>query len=178
MNQLSVFIFSIILSVTVFAQQNATVDSSHGEDDDHHAIEYRNHIAVFNGVTSQLDKKGNDFSLGLDYVRKFTEDGMWAGSVFAEAIFANHTEWVFGLVIFRRLGKAFWVRTGPGIEIIQEEDHDSHDHQTKSKIEFLYRIGCGYPFHFGSISVTPSIDLDFLRSSTALVWGINIGKSF
>jgi len=161
----------------VFAQTSKT-DSSGQISEIQKTHHDKNHFALFSGVTSQLEKKGNDFSLGIDYVRVLSESGLWAGSIFTEAIFAEHTEWLFGVVIFRRLGNAFWVRTGPGIEIIQEESHDSHDHQTKSKVEFLYRIGCGYPFHTDLLTITPSIDLDLVRSATALVWGINIGKSF
>jgi len=169
-----IILFSGLAAQDVAENDSLTLfDSYHG--DPHH---YMNHIAIFAGTTTQIEKSGNDFSLGMDYIRIISENRLWAGSVFAEAIFAAHTEWLFGVVIFHRVGEQFWIRTGPGIEIIQEEDHDSHDHATKSKVEFLFRIGCGYPFHFGSITVTPSVDLDFVRSATALVWGVNFGKSF
>ena len=168
----------MFIGTALLAQDTVAPDSVARTEKHHDAHSALNHIALFTGITSQLEKSGNDFSLGLDYVRILGADRLWAGSVFAEAIFAEHTEFVFGMVIFHRIGEQFWIRTGPGIEIIQEEDHNSHDHQTTSKVEFLYRIGCGYPFHFGSITLTPSVDLDFVRSSTALVWGVNLGKSF
>jgi hypothetical protein len=173
-----IFTLLVIISKGLSAQEIAKHDSVAIRENHHDAHTFLNHIALFAGITTPLEKSGSNFSLGLDYVRILNENRHWAGSVFAEAIFAEHTEWVFGVVIFHRIGEQFWIRTGPGIEIIQEEDHDSHDHATKSQVEFLYRIGCGYPFHFGSITVTPSVDLDLVRSATALVWGVNIGKSF
>jgi len=179
MKILTRFLYLIIIFNTgVFAQNYALTDSSSSDSGIHDAHGNQNHIAIFTGVTSQLEKVGNHFSLGLDYVRKFSVSGNWAGSVFAEAIFSEHTEMVFGFVIYHRLGEAFWIRTGPGIEIIPEEDHESHDHTMKSRVEFLYRIGCGYPFHFEAFTIAPSVDLDIVRSATALVWGINIAKSF
>jgi len=54
-------------------------------------------------------------------------------------------------------------------------EENKHNGDTESKTEFLVRIGTGYSVHFGKFSVDPSIDIDFLRSSTTLVWGINFG---
>ncbi|MGB5849654.1 MAG: hypothetical protein WBH40_14265, partial [Ignavibacteriaceae bacterium] len=65
------------------------------------------------------------------------------------------------------LTEHLWIRTGPGIEILQEENE--HNDETESKTEFLVRIGAGYDFHFGMFTVSPSIDIDFLRSSTTFV---------
>ena len=78
--------------------------------------------------------------------------------------------------MFYGLTEHLWIRTGPGIEILQEEKE--HNGETESKTEFLIRIGAGYSIHFGKFFIDPSIDIDFLRSSTTLVWGVNFGRAF
>lgn len=100
----------------------------------------------------------------------------FAAGIYSEVIFAHHTEWVFGAVLFYGLTEHTWIRTGPGIENLQEENE--HNGETESKTEFLYRIGAGYSIHIGKYFLDPSVDLDFLRSSTTLVWGVNFGLSF
>ena len=62
------------------------------------------------------------------------------------------------------------------MELLQEELECGCG--TKTKAEFLIRIGAGYSIHLGDFSIDPSVDLDFLRSSTTLVWGINFGLGF
>jgi len=108
--------------------------------------------------------------VGENHFRKF------AAGIFTEAIFAHHTEWLFGTFLSYEITEHLWIRSGPGIEILQEEI--GHTGETESKTEFLYRVGAGYSFHFGRISIDPSIDLDFVRSSTTLAWGVNFGMGF
>ena len=45
----------------------------------------------------------------------------FAAGIYSEAIFAHHTEWVFGAVLFYGLSEHLWIRSGPGIEILQED---------------------------------------------------------
>lgn len=78
--------------------------------------------------------------------------------------------------MFYGLTEHLWIRTGPGIEILHEENE--HNGETESKTEFLFRVGTGYDIHLGMFTISPSIDIDFLRSTTTLVWGVNFGLSF
>jgi hypothetical protein len=137
---------------------------------------HNNHIAVFIGASSLFERDATYFTLGADYIRYFSPESNFAAGIYSEAIFAHHTEWLFGAVLFYGLTEHLWVRTGPGIEILQEENE--HTGETESKTEFLIRIGAGYSIHFGRFSIDPSIDLDFLRSSTTLVLGVNFGIAF
>ena len=99
---------------------------------------------------------------------------------FAEVIFTKHPEWLFGALLFYQPAGTFWIRTGPGIELLTREETDPECNcvYTTSHTEILYRIGVGYSFHTKNLTFAPSVDLDFVRSTTALVWGLNIGKSF
>ena len=135
-----------------------------------------NHFAVFAGASSLFEREETHFTLGADYIRYFSPESNFAVGIYSEAIFAHHTEWVFGAVLFYGLTEHLWIRTGPGIEILQEENE--HSGESESKTEFLIRIGAGYDFHLGNFTISPSIDIDFLRSTTTLVWGLNFGIGF
>ena len=100
--------------------------------------------------------------------------------MYAEIIFTKHPEWVFGALVYYRFYDKFFVRTGPGIEIIKHEETDPECNCIKvdTETEFLYRVGIGYSHHTKNIIFTPTIDIDLVRSETAVVFGINVGFSF
>jgi hypothetical protein len=161
----------LVLPNNFFAQNENHKINSEPEDHFHH-----NHIALFVGASTLLERDHTSFTLGADYIRYFSPESDFAAGVYTEAIFSHHTEWLFGVVFFYGLTEHLWVRTGPGIEILQEDLECGY--ATKTKAEFLIRIGAGYSIHFGNFSVDPSIDIDLLRSSTTLVWGLNFGTAF
>ena len=136
-----------------------------------------NEISFFIGETSYLDHQGNYFSPGIEYTRRFSEHillGVWA-----EAIMAKNTEWTLGIPLYLT-HKHFWLRLAPGIEILKEEIESEQVGETEieSKTEFLFRTGIGYTFHLGNVLLTPSFDVDFVRSTVAAVFGISIGYGF
>ena len=169
----SLLIVSIIffLPFGFFAQSENHETSLGGENHFHY-----NHFALFGGASTLFEGNHTSFTLGADYIRYFSPESKFAAGIFTEAIFAHHTEWLFGAVLFYGITKHLWIRSGPGIEILQEEI--GHTGETESITEFLYRVGAGYSFHFGRISITPSVDLDFVGSSTTLAWGVNFGMGF
>ena len=116
--------------------------------------------------------------MGVDYLYRPNNENPWAYSIMVEAVFAEHTEYVIALPIYHYIMGEWWLRAGPGIEIIQQEEHHGNEVETKAHIEFLFRIGTGYSFHVGNIVWSPSVDIDLVRNNDALVWGLNIGYSF
>jgi len=167
-----ILIITVILffSINLFAQNE---NSNNSESENHF---HYNQFALFTGASTLFEKDKTHFTLGLDYLRYFSPESNFGAGIFAEAIFAHHTEWLFGVLLYYGLTEHLWVRSGPGIEILQEENE--HTGESESKTEFLIRIGAGYSIHFGKFFIDPSVDLDFLRSSTTLVWGVNTGISF
>ena len=161
----------VLLPFYLSAQIGSKGRELKGEDHFHY-----NHVAVFGGASSVFEKNGTHFTLGADYIRYFSPESDFAVGAYTEAIFAHHTEWLFGTVLFFGLLDHFWLRAGPGIELLKEELECGCS--TKTKAEFLIRIGAGYSIHLGNFSIDPSVDLDFLRSSTTLVYGINFGMGF
>jgi len=167
---LLIIITVLLLPFKIFAQtENHRSDLEEGNHFNY------NHVALFIGASSLFERDATYFTLGADYIRYFSPESDFAVGVFSEAIFAHHTEWLFGAVLFYGLTEHLWIRTGPGIEILQEDLECGCG--TTTETEFLIRIGTG-SIHFGKFFIDPSIDLDFLRSSTTLVWGINLGTAF
>jgi len=177
-------IFLVVVLVCIFstnlcAQDNHS-DVEHSQaksNDDHHEP---NELAVFVGGTAKTEIKGTYFSLGLDYLRLLSTSKDWGAGAFAEVIFTKHPEWVFGALVYFHFYDRFFVRTGPGIEIIKHEEIDPECNCThvKSETEFLYRIGVGYSHHTKKLILTPTVDIDLVRSETALVFGLNVGFAF
>ena len=168
---LLIIITLLLLPFRIFAQSEN--HESNLEEENH--FNY-NHVAVFTGASSLFERDATYFTLGADYIRYFSPESDFAAGIYTEVIFADHTELLFGAVLFYGLTEHLWIRTGPGIEILQEDLECGCG--TETKTEFLIRIGTGYSIHFGKFFIDPSIDIDFLRSSTTLVWGVNFGTAF
>ena len=162
------------INIHLYAQ-SIEAESDHTEP--HYPV-HHNHIALFAGATTQLEQKGTQFSVGADYVRYLDVEANWGVSLFGEAIFAKHTEYLFGLTLYHHFTRSLWIRTGPGVEFIQEEVAGHSEHDTDTQAELLYRLGAGYHFHISGFTLSPSVDLDIVRKHTALVWGISLGKEF
>ena len=122
---------------------------------------------VYSKISSYEDAEDICQVIFIEFYKKF------------EAI-ENKKKWLFGALIYYRLRDQFFIRTGPGIEILKHEEFDPSCGCThvKSQTEFLYRIGLGYSYHRKNLIITPTIDLDFVRSASALVFGLNIGLAF
>jgi len=165
----------VFVPISINAQSSEVANSL--EENSKHIL-HHNHVAIFLGSTTFFKKGESHFSVGLDYVYRPNVEEPWAFSIFGEAIFAEHTEYLVGLPVYYSFNNIWWLRAGPGIEIIQEEEYHGAEVETKTKVEFLFRIGAGFPFHFGKYTITPSVDFDLVRNNDAIVWGFNIGYGF
>jgi len=177
-------IFLVVITFWLFTSnlwaQDDYSDVEHSQDHSDETHMDMNELAVFVGGTAMLENKGTYFSLGLDYLRALSSSGIWGAGGFAEVIFKKHPEWVFGGLIYYRFPNHFFIRTGPGIEILRHEEIDPECNCThvKSETDFLYRIGLGYSYHKNNLILSPTVDLDIGRSETALVFGLNFGYAF
>jgi len=149
----------------------------------HDAHYHPNHISIFVGATTKLEGDNDtDFTLGADYVRRFLKSGRLGIGLFGEAIFAEHTDWVFGIPLYVYPYKNFWLKAGPGLEFHKKKEKSSSERSGKSKTEtdteFLIRTGLGYDIELAGFTIAPTLSFDFLRSKTSMVWGLNLGKGF
>lgn len=163
----------ILILITLFVMNCSLFGQ--GEKAEKKQFKYNNEFFVFLGGTSYVDHQGDYFSAGIDYARRLsTHTGV---GVWGEAIFAEHTEWTFG-VPFYYFNHHFFVRVAPGFEILQEAKDEAHPHETESVTAFLFRAGAGYAFHWGDMVIAPSFDVDWVRTTVAAVYGVNVGYAF
>lgn len=165
----------VLLTISITAQSSENI-ASHEENSEHNL--HHNHVALFLGGTTFYKNNQSYFSLGVDYLYRPNNENPWAYSIMAEAVFAEHTEFVIAIPLYHYVIGSWWLRAGPGIEIIQEEEHHGDDVKSKTHVEFLFRIGTGYYFYSGNFVVSPSVDIDLVRNNDAIVWGLNFGYSF
>ncbi len=180
------FFFSInALAQHHDAEQTETHDSTATK---HHAHYHKNHFAIFTGGTTEFGSDNDThFTLGADYVRRFTETGFLGVGVFGEIVFADHTKYLLGLPLYLYPARHLWVRAGPGLEIFEESkshsgsqsaERSSSGSKEETITKFLLRAGIGYDYEVRGFTIGPSVSVDFIESDTILVWGVNIGKGF
>jgi hypothetical protein len=176
-------------SFTLAEEQNYT---DHSNEDSHHV--HSNHIAIFAGLTSNLEHEHTDFSLGLDYEHRLPRWHNLLGiGIFGEIVFAEHTEYIVGVPVFLHPGGGlkFWLAPGllmmetvadiPREHFILKENNNRLLADSESSSigqEFLIRLGVGYDFHIKNISISPAMSADIINGHLALVYGIYFGIGF
>lgn len=154
-----------------------------------------NHVALFSGATTNFAHDATDFTLGLDYERRLPwADGMFGVGLFAESIFAEHSEYLFGLPLFAHPYEGLKIYAAPAV-IIAEVPADAHggghsfdkfkrdfplasDDETNSETKFVVRVGLGYDFHVNRISLGPLFEVDYMDGDWAGIYGLSFGFGF
>jgi len=120
------------------------------------------HVAVFGGAT--IHDSHYYPTVGLDYEFLFHE---MAGIVaLAEAVFADHTEQIYGLGLAYHPVPALKLAAIPALETA-----DGHS-------EFLMRGTVEYGFHLGPVTVAPGVSVDYVAEEILYVPGVAVGMGF
>ncbi len=183
MKNLFLLIFSIFISTNLILAEEEHLSHNH-------------HAGFFIGAVSNLNKSNTDLSIGLDYefYIPVTNPKMGIGFI-AEIAMAEHTEYILAIPLFIHPIDNFKAFIAPGFLISShDETHTdetdngllvkpkdailSCDCETAPESHFLFRIGAGYDFHFGRISVSPTIAFDQVQCCAYLVYGISVGVGF
>jgi hypothetical protein len=142
-----------------------------------------NTVGLFGGATVKRGEPG-EATLALEYTRKFRHREktrpVWLGAI-GEVVLADEKEYLLILVAYWQPPHSqAWLRTGPGVEWTTEESHEAgHGESTETATEFVYRLGGGYTMELGGgIGVAPSLDVDFVRSDVAVVFGFTLEYGF
>ena len=168
---------TIIIALLLVGPKLLSAQQSHEEGASNSAHFHPNHVAAFVGATSQLrGSNETHFTLGADYVRRFGSSGQFGVGGFAEVIFHDPTEWLFGAAGYLFPTRALWVQAAGGVEFYQ--DGHGGDEPAETKTSFLLRFGAGYNVELHSFTLTPLVLLDLVRDTEALVWGVSIAKGF
>jgi len=157
-------ILTILLSNTsIYAQQNnkpAPHTSKH-------------HIALFNGATTNFSHKSTSYTVGIDYAYRFSK--LIGAGLLVEYIAAEPDETLVGIPVIAHPYKGSKIFVAPMAAFA--EDHHAAGHDGKREGSFAFRIGLGYDFHLGSLSIGPAVDFDFGKTE-AINYGVVIGFGF
>lgn len=162
------------LFVAGSASPVAGQESSDHAADDHQF--HHHHVGVLvGGMTPLSETSETSFALGADYEYRFNE--RWGAGAGVDFTFGDHKRAavVAGAVTYR-LTPALRVGTGPGFEVVEK---DKPGGGTKSKAYFVWGFLASYEFHLGSLSLAPTLYLDFVgETKTNLTYGITVGTGF
>jgi hypothetical protein len=137
--------------------------------------EHRNQVGVFVGAASHLHQKETGIAVGLEYARRLTH---WV-AVGAYAEYASsklERDFIVGVPLeVEPVGRlALWA--GPGIEFVTVEDEATGEEENET--EFLLRMGTGYVFPLGRLTVRPSFNADYAGGHWTLVYGAALALPF
>ena len=178
MNYLGVRVKTATMMIVLSLAGPGLLSAQHSHEEANHTAHFHpNHVAVFAGATSELKEgKKTHFTLGADYVRRLGSSGQFGVGGFAEVIFHDPTEWLFGAAGYFYPTRALWVQAAGGVEFYRS-GHGG-DEPSETKASFLLRFGAGYNIELPAFSLTPLVLLDLVRDTEALVWGVSVGKGF
>ncbi len=139
-------------------------DTAAGHEDADHEEEHghRHHVGLFLGNTHA---GGEDkFTVGVDYEYRLTPIFGVGGLV--DHASGDHDATIVGGALFVHPWGNSRVLLAPGIE-------HAHGHN-----EFLVRVGVSYDFHIGRLTVSPTLNVDFVDGEENTVYGLTFGYGF
>lgn len=169
----------IILTSAILFFYGNLFAQHHSDNDTHHS---KHHIALFNGLTTNVDHETTGYSLGIDY-EYFISDAIGIGFI-GEYVFSGEGEFILGIpVFFHPIGGLKFGVAPIGVSAeVHHDDHgdDSHGksyYDVEKEWNMGVRLNSSYNVHLGKLSVGPSISLD-ITNTTAFVYGFTIGVGF
>lgn len=164
----------IILTVTILLIYGNLFAQEHADHDNHHN---KHHIALFNGLTTNLDHETTGYALGIDY--EYSISDLIGIGFIGEYVFSGEGEFIIGVPIFFHPTGGLKLGVAP-IGVYAEshhDDHHDHDHGIEKEWNMGVRLNTAYSTHIGKLSAGPSISLD-ITNTTAVVYGITVGVGF
>ncbi len=137
--------------------------------------EHRNQLGVFVGAASHLHQKETGVAVGLEYARRLTHRvGIGAFAEYASSKLER--DFIVGVPLeVEPVGRlALWA--GPGIEFVTVEDEATGEEENET--ESLLRMGTGYVFPLGRLTVRPSFTADYAGGHWTLVYGAVLALPF
>jgi hypothetical protein len=137
---------------------------------------HHHHVGVLvGGMTPLSETSETSWALGAEYEYRFNE--LWGTGLGMDFTFGDHKRTaLLATGVSYRVTPAFKVATGPGVEWVEK---DKSDGGTKTTPYFLWGFMFAYDFHVGSLTLSPTLYLDFVgETKTNLTYGIAIGTGF
>ena len=137
---------------------------------------HHHHVGVLvGGMTPLAETSETSWALGAEYEYRFNE--LWGTGLGVDFTFGDHKRTALVATgVSYRVTPAFKVATGPGLEWVEK---DKPGGGTKTTPYFLWGFLFAYDFHVGSVTLSPTVYLDFVgETKTNLTYGIAIGTGF
>lgn len=164
-------VFSV-LTPRAFSQHDEHHEEDKSHDKEHHEVHHQNHLALFLGATSNFDHHTTGATLGFDYEYRFkTMHNLLGLGLFGEYVWSGSGEVIVGIPIFIHPVENLKFVVAP--IMVFAEDHDTHENEK----HFGGRLGVGYNFHLGKLSLGPVVNLDY-SNTVALNYGLTVGFGF
>ena len=169
MKHLVLITIALFLSSTfIYAQHNE--EHSKHESHNHYS---KHHVALFNGATTNFSHELTSYTIGIDYEYRLSK---FIGIGFlGEYITSKPEEFLTGVGVIAHPFKGIRLLATPLMVYAEENNNEGND--VKKETSFSFRIGTGYDFHIGKLSVGPSINYDF-GNTNAISFGITTGFGF
>jgi hypothetical protein len=154
---------ALLCSVPLWVNASETGEHATAHETEHHAGYHKNVIGLFTGITHE-NRGSNEFAVGLEYERRFTEH-FGIGAV-VEYTGGDADTWVYALPFAWHIDRwKFYV--APGIE-------DGHHGK-----EDLIRLGGEYAFHLsGGWEIAPQVNVDLVDGEDIWVFGAVFALGF
>lgn len=175
-------VLSVAPAVTLAAEEHG---DAHG---DGHAG-HPHHVSLTVGMADNghLDETG--LSIGAEY-RYALNERFAIGPMLDYTTYDHETTTLLVAALFwRPHGGRFQVFGGPGVEFVDAEHRSTHvtpvplssssnEGGDSDDSQFALRLGAGYDFPLGTLSLTPLISADFIDGHTTWVYGVALGVGF
>jgi len=136
--------------------------AGHGAADHEEEHAHRHHVALFLGNTRA---EGEDKpTVGVDYEYRLTRAFGVGGLV--DHARGDHNATIVGGALFVHPWGDWRLLLAPGIE--HAAGHN----------EFLVRSGVSHDFHLGRLTVSPTLNVDFVAGEVSEVCGVSVGYGF
>ena len=158
----------------------SSVDKSGGEKSDrekegdsksHAQTHAARHVSAFVGGTNAGGHR--DFTVGVEATHRlpFAPNRLSAGALADVAFHEGQSTLVAGAGLFAHPVQQDGFRSLKLLAIPAVESHSGHQ-------KFLFRTGVGYDLHLGRLTLTPTLNFDFVDGHVAEVFGVSAGIGF
>ena len=155
---------SILRSLSLAAALAGTATPAAASEEHHVWKERPHHLSFLAGVSD--NDEGSATTFGVDYEYRYSEF-LGLGAI-AEQAFEEIDATTFLAVADLHITNQFIVQTGPGVELLHEDDEE----------EFVFRLGVLYEWELGDYTVSPQFHCDWTEEDHTLIFGFAFGRSF
>ena len=159
-----------------------------------HESTHPHHLSFLMGAAHNTHLDEAAFTFGATY-RYALAERFAVGPMAEFAFFDSETTTLLIAGVFWKPVGDLVLLAGPGVEFITHKGSSDDSHADSSdeghasgsghgedeegtKAEAAFRVGAGYEFHVGPLTLTPGLAADFVDSHVTMVYAVSVGVGF